>query len=152
MTRPRLQVSLSAEADSTLLEMSEVSRIGRRPRQRAAMLRLSHRGWTTEAIAEYFDCRVETVREAIYRWRAGGIVKLWDAPRGGRPPQWSASDMDYLEAQLSQPRSLNSRQLLALLASERQVTLSRRHLSRLLKKKGTVGSAPAPAIATNKTR
>jgi transposase len=116
------------------------------------MLRLSHRGWSTDQIAEYFDCRIELVREAIYRWREGGLAKLSDAPRAGRPNQWEPSDMAYLEAQLAQPGSLNSRQLIALLKEERNVELSRRHLNRLLKKKGIVGSAPGITIVKNKTR
>jgi transposase len=152
MTRPALQVKLSPEEDNTLLELSGATSVGRRPRRRAEMLRLSHRGWSTLEIASYFDCRVETVREAIYRWREGGIGGLWDEPRAGRPRQWESADLAYLEAQLSKPGSLNSRQLIALLKQERNVVLSRRHLSRLLKKKGSAGSAPGTVIAKNKTR
>ncbi|MEP0912924.1 helix-turn-helix domain-containing protein [Leptolyngbya sp. GB1-A1] len=76
MTRPRLQVVLTAEEDRTLLELRTASSVPQRTKDRAEVLRLSHRGWTTEQIAEYFDWRVETVRETIYCWRKQGLEGL----------------------------------------------------------------------------
>ena len=55
MTRPRLQVVLSIEEDRTLLELRTAISVSQRTQDRAEVLRLSHRGWTTERIAEYFD-------------------------------------------------------------------------------------------------
>lgn len=69
MTCPRLQVVLNPEEDRTLLELRTASSIPQRIKDRAEVLRLSYRGWTTEKIAEYLGWRVETVRETIYRWR-----------------------------------------------------------------------------------
>lgn len=76
MTRPRLQVVLSTEEDCTLLELRTASRVPQRTKDRAEVLRLSHRGWTTDKIAEYFDWRVETVRETLYRWKQQGLGGL----------------------------------------------------------------------------
>lgn len=152
MTRPVLRVELSEDSDRTLRELSEAASEPKRTQRRAAMLRLNHRGWTTNQIAEYFNCQVATVRQAIYRWRAGGLAALWDDPRAGRPRQWQTSDMDYVEDQLSTAQSFNSRQLVDLLEQDCNVHLSRRHLSRLLKKRGIVGNAPGTVISKSKTR
>lgn len=151
MTRPRLSVSLSASDDEQLRELRDDVEVPKRTRQRAEALRLSHRGWQTEQIAEYIGCQVETVRRTIHRWNQQGLEGLWDAPRGGRPPRWQESDFERVEARLSEPGTLNSRQVMALLETECQVKLSQRQVSRLLKKRGTAGSAPATATDTSRT-
>ncbi|MFM7426385.1 MAG: helix-turn-helix domain-containing protein [Elainella sp.] len=111
MTRPRLQVTLSAEEDRTLLEMRTATTVPQRTQDRAQALRLSHRGWTTEQIADYFDWQVETVRQAIHRWQDKGLGGLWDAPGRGRRPCWSEADIEHLEQALQQEQTYNSRQL-----------------------------------------
>ena len=68
MSRTRLQVVLSDAEDNQLYELRDADDVPKRTKQRAEMLRLSHRSWTTEQIAEYLNCRVETVRRAIHRW------------------------------------------------------------------------------------
>ncbi|OKH23370.1 transposase [Chroogloeocystis siderophila 5.2 s.c.1] len=147
MTRPRLQVVLSTEEDRTLLELRTATTVPQRTKDRAEVLRLSQRGWTTEQIAEYFDWRVETVRETIYRWRDQGLGGLWDAQRPGRRPQWQAADMAHVEQWLQQDtQTHNAQQVVHQLQKERQVTLSPRQLRRILKKRATVGSAPDRAI------
>lgn len=88
MTRPRLPAILTAEEDRTLLELRTASSVPQRTKDRAEVLRLSHQGWTTDKIAEYFGWRVETVRETLYRWRDQGLGGLWDAPRQGRRSKW----------------------------------------------------------------
>lgn len=152
MSRTRLQVVLSEAEDQQLYELRESPTVPNRTKCRAEMLRLNHRGWQTEQIAEYLSCRVETVRVAIHRWHKQGMEGLWDAPRSGRPTGWNASDFEVVEAHLSGPATFNSAQVVELLDSERGVHLSRRHVSRLLKKRGTVGNVPEPAINANKTR
>ena len=135
MSRPRLQVHLSAAADQTLLELRKAPDIPQRTKDRAEVLRLNYRGWKTEQIAEYFGWQVATVRQTIHRWQDYGLYGLWDAPRSGRPCKWSPSDMVYLETLIETTEStLNSRQLVAALTAHQGVTLSRRHLCRLLKK------------------
>ena len=114
------------------------------------MLRLNHRGWTTEQIAEYLVCRCETVRRTIHRWQQSGLDGLWDAPRQGRALKWQASDFAMVEQRLAEPGTFNSRQVVDLLASDCGVHLSRRHVSRLLKKRGTAGSAHGKAIDENR--
>lgn len=153
MTRPRLQVILSSEEDRTLLELRTATSVPQRTRDRAEVLRLSHRGWTTEQIAEYFDWRAETVRQTIYRWKQQGLGGLWDAPRPGRCPKWQEADIVHLEQSLQQEdQTHNAKQLVHQLQQERQVTLSPRQLRRILKKRATVGSEPDRAIDAYRTR
>lgn len=153
MTRPRLQVVLNSEEDRTLLELRTATHLPQRVKDRAEALRLSHRGWTTEQIAEYFEWRVETVRETMHRWRTQGLGGLWDAQRPGRRPKWQEADMAHLEQSLQQEaQTHNAQQLVHQLQKERQVTLSPRHLRRILKKRATVGSEPDRAIEACRTR
>lgn len=151
MSRTRLQVVLSDAEDNQLYELRDADGVPKRTKQRAEVLRLSHRGWTTERIAEYLSCRVETVRRAIHRWQSAGIDGLRDAPRSGRPTGWRASDFALVEQHLKGPGTFNSRQIVEFLESECDVHLSRRHVSRLLKKRGIAGSALGKATNASKT-
>lgn len=134
MSRTRLQVILSELEDQQLYELRESKTVPNRTKRRAETLRLNHRGWPTERIAEYLNCRVETVRRTIHRWQAQGMDGLSDAARSGRPAGWKASDFAVVEAHIAGPGTFNSGQVVALLESECDVHLSRRHVSRLLKK------------------
>ena len=129
MATPWLRVSLSPEEDQTLLELRTATTVPQRTKDRAQALRLNHRGWTTEQIAEYFGWQVATVRNAIHRWKEKGLCGLWDAARQGRPKCWQEEDMAFIEQSIQQEeKTLNSRQLVEQLQKERQVKLSRRHL------------------------
>lgn len=150
MSSPRLQVTLSPAADQTLLELRDAAKVPKRTKARAEVIRLSHRGWTTEQIADYQGCQVATVRKAIHRWQDNGLYGLWDLPRSGRRVKWSAADIEYIVDKLeSSPETFNSRQLVEELEEARSVTLSRRHLRRILKKKISVEADSAePSTAT----
>ncbi|MEO1149184.1 MAG: helix-turn-helix domain-containing protein [Cyanobacteria bacterium J06638_22] len=116
-------------------------------------MRLNHRGWTTEQIAEYLGCQVATVRQTIHRWRDEGLGGLWDSPREGRPRRWEEEDMAYVAITIEEsPTTVNSRQLVNQLEQAREVTLSRRHLRRVLKKRAIAGNVPGTAIRASKTR
>lgn len=126
MSPPPLRIALSAEEDKTLQELSQASTAPRRTRERAEALRLNHRGWPTQQIAEYLDWRVATVRQAIYRWRDQGLMGLWDQPRSGRPPRLSTEDWAHLHHCLDEEeQTYTSAQLVEELET-RGVQLSRR--------------------------
>ena len=153
MSTPRLQVTLSAEEDRTLFELRRADTIPQRTKDRASALRLNHRGWTTEQIAEYLDWQVATVRQTIHRWQDQGLYGLWDSPRSGRPRSWEEADMASVEATIQESsQTVNSRQLVNQLAQERQVKLSRRHLRRVLKKRAIAGSGLDTATKASKTQ
>jgi len=136
MSSPRLQVTLTPAADQTLQEVRKAESVPQRTKDRAEVLRLNHRGWTTEQIAEYQGSQVATVRKTIHRWQEKGLYGLWDLPRTGRPLTWTPADMEHLVEKIAtSPETFNSRQLAAELEEARSVKLSRRHLRRVLKKK-----------------
>ncbi|MBE9077800.1 helix-turn-helix domain-containing protein [Romeria aff. gracilis LEGE 07310] len=136
MPTPPLRVELSLDEDRTLQDLRAAAGIPQRTKDRAEALRLSHRGWTPEQIAEYLGWQVATARKAIHRWQQGGLYGLWDLSRPGRPPQCSAEILSALEQHLSvEERTVNSRQLVEHLAKVHDVSLSRGQLRRMLKKK-----------------
>ena len=93
------------------------------------------------------------VRRAIHQWETDGIKGLDDKSRSGRPRKWTEADMVYVEEQLSsEERTFNTRQIVELLRQERQVYLSQRQISRVLKKKGNAVKEPELVKGRNKIR
>lgn len=153
MSSPPLRVFLTSEQDRTLFELRTATRVPQRTKDRAEALRLSHRGWKVDKIAQYFGWSIPTVRETIHRWQRQGLGGLWDAPRAGRRPQWQEADFAHLEATLEQDaKTYSSAQLAEQLAQQRQVHLSRYQVQRILKKRASAGNEPASAINNDKTR
>ena len=80
-----------------------------------------------------------------------GLGGLWETPGRGAKPKWQLADLQYLEQCLEQEqRTYNSEQLAKKLASDRQVQLSPDRIRRVLKKRGSVGSAPDTVTAANR--
>ncbi len=160
MSTPPLRVELSSEEDRTLQDLRAAPGVPQRTKDRAEVIRLSHRGWTPHQIAEYLGWQVATARTAIHRWQQDGLYGLWDSPRSGRRPQCSMAVMMSLEEFLSaEERTVNSRQLVEHLAEVHGIHLSRSHLRRLLKKKISVETYPSqpssssrPSAASPETR
>lgn len=126
MSSPPLRVFLTPEQDRTLFEMRTATTIPQRTKDRAEVLRLSHRGWKVDRIAQHLNWSIPAVRQAIHRWHKNGLGGLWDAPRPGRQPRWQESDIAYLETLLEHdPRTYSSQQLADQLLQARQVQLSR---------------------------
>jgi transposase len=143
MSTPPLRVELSSEEDRTLQDLRVAPGVPQRTKDRAEVLRLSHRGWTPHQISEYLGWQVATARTAIHRWQQDGLYGLWDSPRSGRRSQCSMTVMTTLEKFLSaEERTVNSRQLVEHLAEVHGIHLSRGHLRRLLKKKISVETYP----------
>lgn len=86
-----------------------------------------------------------SVRRAIHQWQRVGLYGLWEKRRPGRQRRWQEEDVKAIEQWLQEERSYTSPQLCQKLASERQVHLSQRSMSRLLQKRGSVGSDYATA-------
>ena len=135
MSSPPLRVFLSKSQENTLFELSRAPQVPKRTLDRASALRLSSMGWKVEKIAIYLKWSKQTVRETIHRWKNQGLMGLWDAPRG-RQRKWKPEDLAEIERLLdTEQRTYNSSQLCQVLESERNLSLSERHLRRILKKK-----------------
>ncbi len=141
MSSPPLRVFLTPEQDKTLFELRKESNIPQRTKDRASVLRLSSQGWKIKKIAIYLGWSVKMVRSAINRWKSKGLIGLWDSPRPGRNKKWTTEDIAYLEKSLEQEqRTYNSKQLVKKLHQDRGISLSYRHLRRILKKKAFFGN------------
>ncbi len=133
----RLRSYLTPEEDRTLFELRTATTVPQRVKDRAEVLRLSHRGWYVEQIADFYSWHLQTVRETLHRWREKGLGGLWEAPGRGKQRRWSEADLEYLERLLAEEsRTYNSKQLAQKLWEERQVKLTPGHLRELLKKRG----------------
>jgi transposase len=131
----RLRIFLTSEEKHTLKELRTASGVPQRTKDRAFVLLLNARGWKNAQIADCLNWAEQTVRQTIHRWRAKGLVGLWDATGRGGQQRWQEEDMVYLEQCLQQEqRTYNSRQLAQKLASDRQVHLSPDRIRRVLKK------------------
>lgn len=136
MSSPPLRVFLTINEEKNLFELSRAEKIPPRTRDRASALRLSSLGWKVEKIATYLKWSKQTVRMTINRWKKLGLIGLWDAPKSGRKRKWRREDLVEIESVLDKDqRTYNSRQLCQLLNQEKKISLSERHLRRILKKK-----------------
>jgi transposase len=136
MSSPPLRVFLTSSEERTLFELGKAPNIPQRTKDRASAIRLSSMGWKVEKIAVYLKWADSTVRSAIHRWEEKGLIGLWDAQRSGRKRKWCHQTLEVITEKLEkEQRTYSSRQLLAILAQEKQVDLSERQLRRILKKK-----------------
>ena len=130
-----LRIELSKEQDRTLQELSLASQVPRRVKQRAQVLRLNADGMTVPRIAHHLHIHEHTVRATIRRWEKLGLGGLWEAQGRGGKRKWSVEDLNEVEQWLKEERSYTSRQVQERLLKEREITLSSRQISRILKKK-----------------
>lgn len=135
-----LRIILSETEDQTLQELSIANGVPRRTKLRAMALRLNADGWNVSEIAEHLKQAPHTVRRTMRRWQAGGLGGLWEAPGRGGKPRWREEDFEVVDAWLDAERRYTSRQLCEKLAQERGVKMGTKQLSRILKKRGGIGS------------
>jgi hypothetical protein len=89
MPKPRIQVSLNAEEERTLWELESADGVGRRIKERARMIRLSHEGWFVERVAVHLHKGKETVRRMLKRWQSKGLGGFWEREGRGRKAKCS---------------------------------------------------------------
>ncbi|MEM1368808.1 MAG: helix-turn-helix domain-containing protein [Cyanobacteria bacterium P01_H01_bin.15] len=130
-----LPIHLSQEENEELRHLSLSDNQPQVVKLRAIALRLNADGWNVPAIAKHLNQHEQTIRTALKRRQHQGFADLWDAPRSERPCRWQASDLAEVKAWLQEPRSYMSRQLCEKFQQERQVSLSPRQISRVLKKR-----------------
>ena len=74
----RLRVFLKEEEERTLKEMRQAENLGKRERDRAAVICLSHHGWYVEKIAAYLRIGIETVRRTLNKWKKEGLGGIYE--------------------------------------------------------------------------
>ena len=148
----RLRVFLTPEEDRTLRELHRAKNLPQRVKDRAQVVRMNARGDYIETIATYFNWTKETVRKTLKRWESGGLGSFWEAQGRGRPRRWTEEDMTHLDEIIrDEEKTHTSQQLAGKLSNNRKVTLSVSYLRKLLKKRGSAGSAHAKATDASKT-
>ncbi|NDJ20640.1 helix-turn-helix domain-containing protein, partial [Nostoc sp. B(2019)] len=91
-----LRVALTDLEDLTLAQLREATRVPKRTRDRAQMIRLNAQGWNVPAIAKIFECHEHTVRATLRRWETLGLGGLWEAQGRGAKRKWQEADLAYL--------------------------------------------------------
>ncbi|MFD3537599.1 helix-turn-helix domain-containing protein [Streptomyces sp. NPDC058664] len=139
---PRLLVlELTPDQKSDVEELLRRRDVAPHTRMRAECVRLSGQGRTPAEIAGIITVHPVTVRRALRRYVAGGLLALRDAPRSGRPPKITRADLDALEGMLNESAknggpSWTLPRMAAWLERERGVHIHSARLSVLLKRDG----------------
>jgi transposase len=108
-----------------------------RTRMRAHAILLSERQYSIDQITDIYEVARDSVSAWLDRWEGGGVEKLDDDPRSGRPPTLTDPEQQQAaQLALQEPRS--PRQSLEPIASATGKKISRDTLKRLLKKGGLV--------------
>ena len=90
-----------SDAEITTLQQMHAYHPSRRARMRAHSLLLSHERYTIPHIARIYQVDPRRVSAWMDRWQAWGLVGLYDRPRSGRPPIFTAEEQqkvyEYLD-------------------------------------------------------
>lgn len=128
-----------SEAECETLRAAWKAGPSSRVRQRAQAVYLAHRGYGRIALSALFEVGVDTISAWLDGWEAAGLRGLYDEPRSGRPPIYTADEADRLCQWLDEePRQLQ--QAHARLEAATGKAASRQTVRRLVKKKPTAGS------------
>jgi transposase len=132
-----------------------------RVRERGRIIRLLHKGYSPEEVADLLSISVGQVYWWWRRWREEGLVGLADKPRQGRPTIVTDELVQEVEAVLeSDPQALgyaftvwNATRLLAYLKQEKGFTMHENTLRNLLAKNDYVYRRPKHDLSNlqNKT-
>lgn len=103
-----------------------------RVRQRAHAMLLSHQGYTINQMQAIFQINRDYISLWIDRFNAQGIDGLEDLPRSGRPPIYTADEVDIFKAKIAQePRQIKQAQAFLETQTEKKSCLET--LKRILK-------------------
>jgi hypothetical protein len=81
-----------SDAEITTLQPMHAPHPSRRARMRAHSLLLSHECYPIPHIARIYQVDQRRVSAWIDRWQTWGRVGLYDRPRSGRPPIFTAAE------------------------------------------------------------
>ena len=93
---------------------------------------LSHQGYTINQLQAIFQINRDYISLWIDRFNAQGIDGLEDLPRSGRPPIYTADEIDIFKAKIEQePRQIKQAQAFLEMQTEKKSCLET--LKRILK-------------------
>lgn len=129
-------------------------------RQRAIAIRLLHKGYKPEEVAEMVAISANTIWMWHRRWRESGIAGLQDQPRSGRPRKATSEYCDQLEATLnSEPAEYGYSftvwtmdRLREHLERQTGIRLSRTRFAMLMEREGYVYRRPKRDLASKQDK
>ena len=105
----------------------------RRARMRAHCMLLSHQRYTLEDIAHVYQASRRRISLWIDRWHALGLVGLYDQPRSGRPPIYSAQEQQHIAPYLQRyPQRM--KRIIEAMANDLHKRVSPQTMRRYIKK------------------
>ena len=104
-------IHLTPEQDRKLREIEQNQYLRPKVRFRAQVLRLSHRGFTVEAIASYSGRGRTSVLHDFDRWNQHNYEGLVDATAPGQPERITAKMRTHLPQRLQEQRTWTASQL-----------------------------------------
>lgn len=111
-----------------------------RVRQRAHAILLNHQGYTINQLQAIFQINRDYISLWINRYNAQGIQGLEDLPRSGRPPTYTANEIEIFKAKIAEePRQIKQAQ--AFLEAQTHKKSCVETLKRSLKKTTIPGDA-----------
>ena len=134
--RLRFVKKLSEESYETVTEMWR-KHPKSRARNRAQMIRLSHKGYKREEIADICRVDVDAVSRTFDRWEKVGLVGLLDRPKSGRPAKMGRQEQEKAAEIVSQ-RPHQPAQAQAHFEAQTGVKVHAETFRRSLKKSGLV--------------
>lgn len=144
---------LSDAAIETLQQM-HAHHPSRRARMRAHSLLLSHQHYTITQIAHVYQVDPRRVSAWMDRWQAWGLVGLYDRPRSGRPPIFTAEEQQKVSECLDDsPKDV--KKIVEAMEQKTRKRVSTKTIKRFLKKSHLwkrIKKAPAQAPEPHKYR
>ena len=141
-----------SDAEITTLQQMHAHHPSRRARMRAHSLLLSHERYTIPHIARLYQVDQRRVSAWIDRWQTWGLVGLYDRPRSGRPPIFTAEEQQKVYAYLDDsPKDV--KKVVEAMEQTTQKRVSTKTIKRLSKKSHIwqrIKKAPAQAPEPHK--
>jgi transposase len=105
--RPVALRELTADELAAVDKLAHSRTASARRVERARIIQAVHAGQARSSIAARLDIDLDTVRQRVLRFNAGGLASLDDQPRSGRPATYSAdARAAVIAAALTDPNTL----------------------------------------------
>ena len=141
-----------SDAEIETLQQMHAHHPSRRARMRAHSLLLSHQRYTIPHIARIYQVDQRRVSAWIDRWQAWGLVGLYDRPRSGRPPIFTAEEQQKVYEYLDDsPKDV--KKVVEAMEQKTQKRVSTKTIKRFIKKSHIwkrIKKAPAQAPEPHK--
>ena len=106
--RPVALRELTADELAAVKKLAQSRTASARRVERARIIQAVHAGQARSSIAARLDIDLDTVRQRVLRFNAGGLASLDDQPRSGRPATYAADERaTVLAVALTAPKTLD---------------------------------------------